>query len=137
MSESDLWKDIKKNIGHHGHFSRVESHSTSAGIPDVDFCIKGFEGHMELKFAREKLKKNFVRSTQVKWFRDRVKAGGRPWLFALLIIGGEKYYVLFKGENVGSISRETNIKEWVVKADFRWNGSMNWQELLKILQLPF
>jgi len=76
MSESALWKHMKKNIGHLGHFSRVESHETSSGIPDVDYCIRGVEGHIELKFARGKIPK--IRGTQVRWFRDRAKQGGNP-----------------------------------------------------------
>lgn len=133
MSEADLWKEIKDNVGHRGHFSRVESGATSAGIPDVDFCIDGVEGHIELKFTYNTIKKNFVRPTQVKWFRDRVKAGGRPWLLALIIVGRTKHYCLCNAKDMLYVS-ESNITDfWLRHATYMWSNKMDWNELISHL----
>ena len=133
MSESHLWKDMKKNIGHLGHFSRVESHETSSGIPDVDYCIRGIEGHVELKFARGKIPK--IRGTQVRWFRDRVKQGGSPWLFTHMIVEGDDCYMLHQGKVVGDLARAKEQRDWARTAFVMWVDDMNWHELIEYLSV--
>ena len=134
MSEADLWKEMKDGIGHMGHFSRVESHLTSAGIPDVDFCIEGTEGHIELKFAHNTIKKNFVRPTQVKWFRDRAKAGGHPWLLALIIVGHIKHYYLCNAEDMAHVYKSTSLYFWSRHATYVWTNEMDWDEFITMLR---
>ena len=51
MSETNFWKEIKKNIGYIGHWSRIESHATADGFPDTVLTINSHETKMELKFA--------------------------------------------------------------------------------------
>ena len=133
MSESALWKDMKKNIGHLGHFSRVESHETSSGIPDVDFCINGTEGHIELKFGRNKAPK--IRGSQGKWFKRRVEAGGNPWMFAHLVIDKTDYYVLYSGHIVANLTTERNTAIWVDRATKTWKGYRDWNEFVKHLTI--
>lgn len=74
-----------KKVG--GHASSVESHATSPGIPDVDFCIDGISGHIELKVCSSR----GLRQSQVLWFRQRLKAGGKPWI---LIYCAESIYLI-------------------------------------------
>lgn len=142
MSESGLWNEMRNNIGHLGHFSRVESGATSAGIPDVDFCLDlGFEGHIELKFADlgceakpRTLKKNFVRPTQVKWFRNRAKAGSiSNWIFAKFIRCGKPHYLLFTGYNIENLAKTNKPDDWVLLANYVWHDEMNWKELVNYL----
>ena len=131
MSESALWKDMKKNIGHLGHFSRVESHETSSGIPDVDFCINGTEGHIELKFSRDKTPK--IRSSQVTWFRRRRKEGGNPWLFTHMILKGKDYYLLHDASKISGLATNRNVADWITASIFRWISYMDWKELVECI----
>lgn len=136
MSEADLWRAMDKGIGHLGHFSRVESHEQSAGIPDVDYCILGVENHVELKYGKEKRPK--IRPTQVKWFRDRVKAGGHPYLFTQIHCPrSADYWMLHQGDKVGFLARESNLKFWVRDALEIWTKEMVWLDLYEFLQLKW
>lgn len=90
MSEASLWDRIRKNVGYRGHFSRIEFNPTE-GYPDLSYCIRGTEGHAELKWipsapARETTRcfgDHGVRPAQVAWIHTRVKHGGR-----VFIVGG-------------------------------------------------
>lgn len=91
MSEANLWKRIRDNVGHRGHFSRIEFNPTD-GYPDTSYCIKGEEGHMELKYverapARENTPcfgdQHGLRPAQIGWIHTRIKHRGRVY-----IVGG-------------------------------------------------
>jgi hypothetical protein len=90
MSEAALWQRIRAAVGHRGHFSRIEFNPTE-GYPDTSYCIRGEEGHMELKYvasapARENTPcfgVHGLRPAQVAWIHTRCKHGGRVY-----IVGG-------------------------------------------------
>lgn len=66
------------------HVSQVESHETSAGIPDTNYCIGGIDGWIECKFAAAGRKnKVIVRKSQKVWFRDRLKVGAKRCFVAV------------------------------------------------------
>ena len=46
MSEAALWRRVRKGLP--GHLVRVEN-AVEAGTPDVNYCIDGAEGWIELK----------------------------------------------------------------------------------------
>lgn len=75
-SEDGLWgylrdEFLKKTKG--SHYSRIESHSTSIGFPDVDYHIGDSSGYIELKHTNgEDIK---VRPSQYRWITDRRDAG--------------------------------------------------------------
>lgn len=89
MSEANLWTKIRTNVGHRGHFSRVE-YNVVEGYPDTSYCIRGIEGHMELKFVAQAPVKatskcfgdHGLRPAQVGWIHTRVKNGGRVYIVA-------------------------------------------------------
>jgi len=66
-----------------GQVSKVEAHASANGIPDLDYCLGGIEGHIELKVAREG-KASTVRPSQRIWMRDRTNAGGTPFYLVLI-----------------------------------------------------
>ena len=132
QNEAELWLQFADKMKPYGHFCRVESHEVSDGIPDVDFCIKGTESHIELKFGnKHKIKKGFIRPSQVRWFRNRIKAGGRPWLFALFLEGGTPVYMLF--DEIGLICQLQTTEAWRWHAKYVWEGKMDWYALYEML----
>lgn len=132
MSEADLWRAMDKGMGELGHFSRVESHETSSGIPDVDYCIRGIENHVELKFGKNKRPK--IRGTQTRWFRHRVKAGGHPYLFTHIACSrSADYWMLHRGDVVGELAQK-DLKGWVRMATKIWTRDMDWVDLWNELQ---
>jgi hypothetical protein len=60
------------------HWQSVETFSTGQGVPDLNYCVMGIEGWIELKRAEA----NAVSITpeQVGWAERRLRAGGRVFL---------------------------------------------------------
>lgn len=64
-----------------GHVSHIESHQTSAGVPDLNIRLFGEDIWLELKVVKDGRIK--MRPPQKKWHRDRNEAGGRSYVWAL------------------------------------------------------
>src|SRR4030067_1055575 len=79
MKEKRLSSLVRGMLEQHGaHVSMVESHAVSIGIPDLNYCINGREGWIELKTIHgDEMPK--IRTAQRRWARVRVAAGGRIW----------------------------------------------------------
>lgn len=112
MSEQNFWEEMSSNLGHRGHFSRVESHSTSAGIPDIDFCMSDVESHIELKYGDEK-KAPSIRPSQVKWFARRVKAGGHPIIIAKIVLKDGPRYCFYSGSKARELYDAKTSQDWL------------------------
>lgn len=99
MKESSFWATrlrprltaacVAAGLPH--HFERVEN-AVASGTPDVDYCIDGRAGKLELKYtprhpARASTpvlgRGNGLRRTQIVWIWRRLRAGGR----VLVVIG--------------------------------------------------
>tara|TARA_R100001443_G_scaffold487_6_gene2037 strand:+ start:16369 stop:16782 length:414 start_codon:yes stop_codon:yes gene_type:complete len=128
MSENNFWRYINKNMRGIGIFTRIEN-SFFKGIPDINFLIDGKEGWIELKY-RDKfpvrnntpIKLHHFTKEQKLWHDNRVKNGGRTFLFVKV----EKTYYLFKGKNiqfVGTMNKEEmenkSCKTWLNKINFK------------------
>jgi len=70
------------------HFERVEN-AVAVGTPDVDYCVAGVHGKMELKYApRHPVRSstpvlgrgNGLRRSQIIWAARRLSAGGRVFV---------------------------------------------------------
>lgn len=68
--EQGMWKYLRKRLLAWGHFVRVEN-DVEVGMPDVNFCIDGREGWLELKVWPRELER-----TQVVWALQRTAARG-------------------------------------------------------------
>ncbi|OGC95808.1 MAG: hypothetical protein A2W25_15140 [candidate division Zixibacteria bacterium RBG_16_53_22] len=96
MSEKQLWSRIRAKLNHFGHFERVEN-GVGVGTPDIDFCVHGVEGKIELKYlahypVREGtrlLGRNGLRQEQVVWISRRCRHEGR--VFVLVGVGTDLY----------------------------------------------
>jgi hypothetical protein len=90
--ETRFWKWLSGGKLPEGHFCRVEPPPTP-GIPDVNYCIAGLEGWIELKVRPDNrspfAKWGLLRTSQRRWTRQRVSNQGRT--FVLLKIKRELY----------------------------------------------
>lgn len=141
MSEYDLAGEIVDGIHsvvRDAHLSLVESPLSSPGIPDVDFCINGIEGHIELKFSRRQDCPH-IRPSQVKWFKARCKAGGNPWLFTKIDRQGcAPLYLLHAGQVVYKIATSKDMTFWLEQSWAFWSldvagAEMRWAEFIQII----
>lgn len=97
--EQAMWQALRSKFQYYGEFERIEN-AFGLGIPDVNFCVHGVEGWIELKARVSWPKKHDGPVTlphytmeQRAWAKRRHRAGGRVWW--LLKVGEE--YVLLKG----------------------------------------
>jgi hypothetical protein len=96
VKESSFWTGRLRDhlagacqvLGWRYHLERVEN-AVAAGTPDVDWCINGVEGTMELKYSpRHPVRPatpvlgrdNGMRRSQVVWAVRRLRAGGRVFV---------------------------------------------------------
>jgi len=120
MNESKFSKHIRGIIKSAcgGHVSRVEAAESAAGIPDLDYCVHGREGHIELKVGSVKKPPDLLAS-QVRWFRKRIEAGGDPFFLCLNTDNNAVYLV--DGQFFQQLSGKTDIATWGLLADHRWH----------------
>lgn len=137
MSEDRLRRYLLNNVDDRGHWSRVESHDTEPGIPDMAWTIRGVNGWLELKYG-SKANPPELRMMQYVWFTRNVKAGGNPYIF-LGVAEEPRIFALLHGSCVQGIYKKHSIQPWLRAAAATWTGHVDWDEFLKILvtgQLP-
>ncbi len=78
-------RQVISYLSKYGHAVPVES-LACPGVPDVNYCLGGLEGWIELKQGRDVL-----RPTQRLWIRNRLKSHGIVWL---LYRGDDTCYLL-------------------------------------------
>ena len=123
MARKDLESDFRKEVKEYfseinaagvfkTHVSWIESHETSPGIPDIEYCISDSYGigcrvnNVELKVLGHSME---VRSSQLLWFRERVKAGGLPFLLIKVPIDSPRVVEVSAGVTRGVLSKEELI----------------------------
>lgn len=114
-SESALRKALTKLIeSKGGHVSNIESHVTSAGVPDMNFFLSGADVWVELKAvgSRGQIK---MRPTQRKWHRDRDSVGGISHVVVLEIETGD--ILLVPGATAAGL--DSRIQSWREVAEVR------------------
>lgn len=134
--EQRLWTRLRPKLKAYGHFERIEN-GVGAGAPDVDFCINGVEGKIELKYvakypARDStglLGWSGLRKEQKAWMTQRLSNGGR--VFVLIGVGARNIYLLritnhemireLNGMTTAMITqRACYIKYGAVNIDVEW-----------------
>ena len=107
-----------------GRWERIEN-GVSVGMPDVNYCVNGFEGWIELKHGKMPSKSTTVifksqrgmEQEQVNWHYVQVKNGGISWIF--MELSGSFYG--FPGSLAGEINLYTveDVQKYRVSlADF-------------------
>ena len=96
MSEANVWERVRNGLTaakaidkrlRYAHVCRVEN-GVVAGMPDVNYCNLGTEGHIELKHRADRPSRigtsvftnRGLRDEQVVWIYHRCKAGGRVFI---------------------------------------------------------
>ena len=123
VRESDLWKTFRDKLfkerlkGRKRDVKRIEN-NVALGTPDVNYCIEGAEGWVELKHAREwpkrggPLKLRHFTPEQRLWIHLRQGAGGKA--FVLLKVEDD-YFLFWNIDEVGkTLNRAQLIKQSIV-----------------------
>ena len=136
MSERALWRRVREGLRGRGHLVRVEN-AAEDGTPDVNYCIGGVEGWVELKHVprapvRATTNIRYKRYTreQVDWGVSRRVVGGRA--FVLVQVGREVF--LFDAENGPSLREGRKLSWYREVALARWQGSVDFRELEDLLR---
>lgn len=110
--ESSLWQWLSRGLSSRGHLVRIESPTTGDGISDVNYCLDGHEGWIELKHAdRPKREKTVVFKSQrgltgeqISWILYRKRCGGRA--FVLIQLGDRR--LLIDGKYAARVNLSTS-----------------------------
>lgn len=110
MGETTDWKNLRNNLKKpKDRIERIES--TVTGMFDINYCIGGVEGWIELKSplepARDTTKlmasKHNVSIDQANWAMTQLAAGGR----AYFMISTNKRWILIHGMHADNINKMT------------------------------
>ncbi len=97
MSEASFWTYLRKLLPREGRYTRIESHDTATGFPDVHYTLNGNSGTIELKDAKRPgakhpyKGKSGLRKSQITWMTQECDAGGRVFL---ALQCGDRVYLL-------------------------------------------
>jgi hypothetical protein len=130
--EKKMWDYLGPKLRFAGHFERIESHATALGTPDVNYCIRGYNNHIELKYT-EKENGCILRPSQCGWFKKRVKAKGQPWLLLHANIRQTRGYALIPGCNVPPLVHTKNVLDWMQAGVMVWKDKIEVEELIHYL----
>jgi hypothetical protein len=123
MSESSFWKYLRNFLPMDGHYTRIESHDTAAGFPDVHYTLSGNSGTIELKDAKRPGAKypfkgeSGLRRSQLTWLEAEIdRAEGRVFL---ALQCGDRVYLLKADLYYDELHRMTE-EEIARVADVKW-----------------
>jgi hypothetical protein len=144
MSESSIYARLKERITRPtDRFERVEN-GMGAGMPDVNYCICGVEGWIEIKYPEEPKRpttalfsgNHHVSVEQCNWMLKQSNAGGISWLFIatklrLMFIPGAKVGKMGIVINKLRIHELESIAAW--KTDVPVMDPLRWMDLREML----
>ena len=132
-----LVSQVLKGYGH------VQSHEDkySTGIPDIDYCIYGVAGWIELKIVQDwpaqptttlHTSLKHLTNDQINWMLRRSLAGGNVYL--LLKVMSTKEYLLFHGEDARKL-KDCIRQQAIDLCIEEYNGSLPAEKLIYNLTL--
>lgn len=138
MSEKQEYQLLKKNMPQgHDRLDRIEN-LAGTGTPDLNYCIDGVEGWIEMKSATERFKPNSkllkhkLSQDQMNWFLKQRNAGGR----AYILIVTDLRWILIDGMHADHIN-DFDVNRLIAISDW-WSPKpvLNafWNELRKALK---
>ena len=124
-SEDDFRRAVIQAAGSKVHVSHIESHQSSAGIPDLNLYGLGQDLWLELKVVKEGHVR--MRPTQRKWHRDRAERGGPSWVAVLNPVDG--HVLVVRGATAAMLA--TGLLDWEAVAVIRTHyTNFGWLALL-------
>jgi len=137
--ESGFWAEIKRALGKRPFHDLVRiENSCEEGTPDVNYCIGGADGWIELKRVElpkrdaTVVKVDHFTGGQRAWLMRRATAGGRCWV--LLRADAETF--LFRGghaaRNLGVTWTKDDCRS---RAVYHSSGRVDWDALVKELMV--
>lgn len=138
MSEKQEYQHLKKNMPQgHDRLDRIEN-IAGIGTPDINYCIEGVEGWIEMKSARErsrpnsKLLKHKLIQGQMNWFLKQRNAKGR----AYILIATDLRWILIDGRFADRIN-DFSVGQLLENADW-WSRkpvpNFSWNALRDVLR---
>ena len=136
MSELVLATEVIANMP--GHWESIESHMTSLGFPDMDYCMAGCAGQLELKYGKGyDMKIPKVRPGQYAFFRKRTKAKGQCHILVKIDNWWKEddgpIYGIIPGDRVPQLKIAKNNQDWLNLCDRWWKESEVWDGLMVYL----
>ncbi len=135
LKETALRKRVKQAIksanedyGEEVHLSWVESHETALGIPDLNYCYKEVEGWIELKAGPD----IEIRASQVRWMKDRIKAGGYP----LFLIEWGSMFLIVPGSAASALRSDPSQENVMRFVSSVWRDDLPPTGLLRVMRVP-
>lgn len=112
-----------------GMVSRVESHQTAIGIPDVLLLLyNGPTRFIELKYTRDT--RVVVRPAQIRWHREARRAGHRTAILTKIEWARTSYIL-----NINRHPFDNNdAAHWINCADACWDDKLEYDELEELLR---
>lgn len=132
MSEAAAYKRLKEYVCRpRDRFQRIEN-GLGAGMPDVNYCIMGVEGWIEIKQPDEPKRpttpllhsQHQVSVEQANWLLAQAQAGGVGWLF----IATKQRLLFIPGAEVGR--RGIRINQMTVH---QLEGISSWKTLVPVM----
>jgi len=143
--EARAYKRLKECVCRpNDRMERVEN-GVATGMPDVNYCIMGIEGWIEIKFPDEPARpttalfgngNHQVSVDQCNWLLKQSQAGGRGWLF----IATTERLIMIEGARVGKMGTLINkmttheleqIARW--RVDLPIMDQLRWADLRQLL----
>lgn len=137
MSEQTVWQRFSRIFAiRNAHVVRVEN-PADPGTPDVNWCMDGIEGWVELKQAKNWPKKKdtdlnikHFSTKQKVWLTKRSFSGGRIHL--LLKVSTD--WLLFKGIDAAKHLNSSTKEELFEIAQATWSNGLNDEALRRELK---
>lgn len=124
MSEKTDYQLLRKHmLQGHDRLDRIEN-MAGAGTPDINYCIDGVEGWIELKSPIEPKRSTTrcftghahkLNQAQMNWFLKQRNAGGLGWI----LIMTDKRWMLINGSYADDINERT---VWALKRISSWSA---------------
>jgi hypothetical protein len=139
MAETAVWAALRKHLRPKGHIIRIEN-STERGTPDVNYCLDGVEGWIELKEidawpvrANTCVRLDHYTNYQRIWHQLRSYANGR--IHVLIHVPAARQWLMLRGldavKALGSCTRERLEELACVNVTGPYPGAQILAELMK------
>lgn len=136
--ESGFWAEIKRALGSRPlhDLVRVENGTCGPGTPDLNYCIDGIEGWIELKKVElpkrdsTVVKVDHFVGEQRAWLMRRATAGGRVWV---LLRAGDETFLFSGGHAARNLGVTWTKEDCRTRAVYHCAGRVGWDRLVQEL----